>query len=173
MTFSTHSRLSWTVTTQHHLLCDVQNEKSRKIYCPSADKYSKVAFRASLLNLFSNTVPFMGLGPLLLAFLPFYMAHWFWQRHRQQPGWIIDLHQRSIQTVWQKYDHSYQLTSEMGLLAHHRQIDITHPSQGPILTLFTAASSKDPLDAKAMANLAHILADRLQLRLVGCRIDIS
>jgi hypothetical protein len=61
----------------------------------------------------------------------------------------------------------------MGLLAHHRQIDITHPTRGPLLTLFTAAGSNDSQDAVILETLATTLVDKLQLRLVGCRITMQ
>jgi len=39
--------------------------------------------------------------------------------------------------------------------------------------LFTAATSSDPLDQIAQENLARTLAEKLKLRLVGCRVALN
>jgi hypothetical protein len=173
MTTKPHNRQPWTVTAQRLVLADIRTDATSEIFLPCQDRSSKAAFRASLSKLFLSTFPIPELWILLWPVLPFYVAYWFWQRHRPQPGWLIEIQKRSLQAVRQKQPKSYLLTPEMGLLAHHRQIDITHPTQGPILILFTAAPSSDPQDAIALENLANTLAEQLQLRLVGCRVALN
>lgn len=141
------------------------------MFMPCMDRSSKAAFRKALSDLFTSTLPLPELWFLLIPLVPFYIAHWFWRRQRPHPGWLIDLHERKLESIRQKNHKTCQLTLEMGLLAHHRQIDITHPTRGPVLTLFTAAPSNDPQDKLALENLAQTLAKRLQLRLVGCRVS--
>ncbi len=98
---------------------------------------------------------------------------WLWWRTHPQPGWLVDWGGFRLQAVGQKHTDTCQLSADMGLLAHHRQMDITHPTRGPVLTLFTAAASSDPLDQSAQETLARILAEKLNLRLVGCRVALK
>jgi hypothetical protein len=163
----------WTHTAQRLALDILMAHTSDKLFLPCADRCSKAGFRASLSGFFTNTLPASELWFFLLPLLPFYTAYWFWRRLRPQAGWQIDMNRKHLDAVRQKLPHSLQLTPEMGLLAHHKQIDITHPTRGPLLTLFTAAPSRDAQDTLALENLARTLAERLQLRLVGCRVSLN
>ncbi len=171
MTSNPNKQPLWTHTAQRLALARLEADTSGTWFLPCADRCSKAAFRASLSDLFTNTLPVPELWFLLLPVLPFYTVYWFWRRLRPQPGWLIDMNPKHLQAIRQKQPKTLQLTPELGLLAHHRQIDITHPTRGPVLTLFRAAPSSDPQDALALENLTRTLAERLQLRLVGCRVS--
>jgi hypothetical protein len=160
----------WLKTAQHFVLHDLQASSEGGIFIPCVDHHSKAAYRSSLSDLCSGA---FAMWPIVLLLVPLHAAYWFWQRRRPQPGWQIDLRQRSIVSVRQKRQQTFMITPEMGLLAHHQQIDITHPTRGPLLTLFTAAQSTDPQDAIALEALARSLVEKLELRLVGCRITMS
>jgi hypothetical protein len=162
----------WLKTAQHFLLHEIQASRG-EIFVPLVDHHSKAAYRSSLSDLCSGALTMVNLWPFALLVVPLHATYWFWQRRRPPPGWQIDPCQRSIVSVRQKYRQSIKITSEMGLLAHHRQIDITHPTRGPLLTLFTAAGSNDSQDAVILETLAKTLVDKLQLRLVGCRITMQ
>ena len=173
MTSKPQHRTPWTVTPQRLVLEKLKKDTSGKIFVPCTDQTSRVGFRASFSNLFTGGVPLIGFWPLSLVILPLHVAHWFWRRRQAPPGWMIDMDQRFIQAIRQKHQQTFELTQDMGLLAHHGQIDITHPTRGPIITLFTAAPSSDPQDTAALRDLALMLAERLRLRLVGCRVVLN
>lgn len=169
-------------TVQCLVLAAVQDESSGSVFIPCVDRSSKAAFRSSLSGLLAGGMLWGDIWFLKLVLLPLvlplYVAYWFWRRRRPQPGWLIDWDHRRVQAVRQKHNNNNNnnncpLTPEMGLLAHHRQIDITHPTRGPVLTLFTAAPSRDPQDQLAQEALAQALAERLSLRLVGCRVQLD
>ena len=163
----------WTVTPQRLLLENLKANTCGKIFVPCSDQTSRAGFRASFSNLFTGSGLLIIFWPLSLVVIPLHAARWFWRRRQAlPPGWMVDFDQRVIQTVRQKHQQTFELNHETGLLAHHAQIDITHPAKGPILTLFTAAPSRDPQDALALQDLAFTLSDRLQLRLVGCRVAL-
>jgi hypothetical protein len=161
----------WHKTAQHFVLHDIQASSEEEFFIPCVDHYSK-AYRSSLSDLCSGAFTMLNMWPFALLLVPLHAAYWFWQRRKPQPGWQIDLRQRSIVSVRQKRQQTFMITPEMGLLAHHQQIDITHPTRGPLLTLFAAARSTDPQDAITLEALARSLVDKLQLRLVGCRITM-
>jgi len=143
-----NSKAFWPATTQRQLLLRLQDTYAPPAFIPCDDRRSFSAYRTSLSEVLGS--------PLLLNFwfvlpvvLPVITTYWFWRRTRPQPGWRVDWAGLRLQAVGQKHTDTCQLSAEMGLLAHHRQIDITHPTRGPVLTLFTAAASSDPLDQSA------------------------
>ena len=173
MTSRHRHRAPWSVTTQRLLLEELTTNTCGKMFVPCTDQTSRAGFRSGLSSLFTNSVGFIEILYLWPVILPVYAAYWIWRRRQPASGWLLDMDRRCLQSVRQKQAQTHVLTPEMGLLAHHRQIDITHPTRGPILTLFSAASSADPQDTLAMQQLAMALADQLQLRLVGCRVALN
>jgi hypothetical protein len=167
-----HSKSFWADTTQRQLLLHLQDNAAPTAFIPLDDRRSFAAYRTNLSDVLGS--------PLLLNFwfvlpvvVPFITAYWFWRRTRPKPGWLVDWAGLKVQAVGQKQTATFQLSPEMGLLAHHRQIDITHPTRGPVLTLFTVAASSDPLNHSAQEALARTLAEKLHLRLVGCRVALK
>lgn len=167
-----HSKALWADTTQRQLLRQLQDTSAPPVFIPCDDRHSFAAYRNGLSEVLGNPV-LLNFWLVLPVVLPIITVYWFWRRTRPQPGWRVDWTDLQLQAVGQKNTHTLQLSLEMGLLAHHQQIDITHPSRGPLLTLFTAATSSDPLDQIAQENLARTLAEKLKLRLVGCRVALS
>ena len=111
--------------------------------------------------------------PIKLLLFPVYLGYVYWRCRQAQPGWKIDFAQGRVQAVRQHNNGCLQLEPGLGLLAHHRRIEITHPINGPLLTLFTATCSRSAADQQAQERLAQLLAERLRLRLVGLRVDLS
>jgi hypothetical protein len=167
-----HWKDFWADTTQRQLLIRLQDTSVPPPFIPCDDRRSFTAYRSSLTDVLSSTLLFNFWFALPIV-IPFHGIFWFWQRICTQPGWNVDWTGHRLQAVGQKHNDTCQLSPELGLLAHHRQIDITHPTLGPVLTLFTAAASSDPLDQSAQENLARTLAEKLNLRLVGCRVALK
>lgn len=169
-----HSKTLWADTTQRQLLILLQDTSAPPSVIPCDDRCSYAAYRTSLSDVFGIGSPFLvNFWPLMLIVIPVHSIFWFWRRTRPKQGWLVDWAGLKVQAVGQKQTATFQLSPEMGLLAHHRQIDITHPTRGPVLTLFTAAASSDPLDHSAQEALARTLAEKLNLRLVGCRVTLQ
>ena len=146
------------------------------MYLPCTDLVSALARRNALREYFATSLvsgaPPLILLPLLILLSPLV---WLWidlSSRRPQPGWIIDQDALEICSVGQKVTRRLRLEPDMGLLAHHAVIEITHPARGPLLTLFTATASTDQEDKSAQEDLARLLANRLGLRLVGCRVNL-
>ncbi len=171
MSFKTWNVL-WEDTTQRQLLRNLQFNSAPPAFIPCDDRRSFAAYRTSLSEVLGLTLSF-NFWLVLPIVIPIHGIYWWLKRIRTQPGWHVDWIHLRVQAVGQKNVRDFQLSADMELLAHHRQIDITHPTAGPVLTLFTAAASNDPLDQKAQENLARTLADTLKLRLVGCRVALK
>lgn len=167
-----HWKVFWGDTAQRQLLMRLQNTSSPPAFIPCDDRRSFAAYRSSLSGVLGSTLLF-NFWLALPIVISFHSIFWFWQRIRTQPGWHVDWTGLRVQAVGQKHKDNCQLSPEFGLLAHHRQIDITHPTLGPVLTLFTAAASSDPQDQSAQESLAKTLAESLNLRLVGCRVALK
>ncbi len=171
-----HLKPLWDDTVQRQILARLQSATSSTLFIPCDDRRSLRAYRGHLFGLLQILL-FWTAWPIWLIFLPVivpvHAVYWFWRRRRPQPGWLLDWDKLQLRAVQQKTDATYPLSPDMGLLAHHRQIDITHPTRGPVLTLFTAAASGDPLDQSAQESLARTLAEKLNLRLVGCRVALK
>lgn len=166
-------------TVQQAFLEAIRRDIVGPLFLPQQDRCSKQAQRNALKQwLYPDSV--LGEWVLVLIFLvlkiPLTPAVWLfirWRSARPQAGWEIDFEARRLCSVRQNPALTLELTPEMGLLAHHRQIDITHPTHGPLLTLFTATTSSSAEHHKAQEDLATLLAQRLELRLVGCRVNLS
>jgi hypothetical protein len=163
-------------TAQRQMLARLQSATSSTLFIPCDDRHSFAAYRGHLFQLLKILLC-TELWPIGLIFLPVivpvHAVYWFWRRRRPQPGWLLDWDKLQLRSVQQKTDVTYPLSPDMGILAHHRQIDITHPTRGPVLILFTAAASGDPLDHNAQEALTRTLAEKLHLRLVGCRVALK
>ncbi len=167
-----HSKAFWADTTQRQLLMHLQDTSAPPVFITCDDRRSLAAYRSCLSDVIGS--PLLFNFWLVLPFvLPVVTFYWLWRRTRPQPGWRVDWVGLRLQAVGQKHTETCQLLPDMGLLAHHRQIDITHPTRGPVLTLFTAAASSDPLDQSAQEALTRTLAEKLHLRLVGCRVALK
>lgn len=166
------SKIFWAVTTQRQLLKHLQDTSAPPAFIPCDDRRSFAAYMDYLSDILDNLSLFSSWF-ILPIILPVITVYWFWRRTRPQPGWLVHWEGLRLQAVGQKDIYTCQLSAEMGLLAHHRQIDITHPNRGPVLTLFTAAASSDPLDQSAQETLARTLSEKLKLRLVGCRVAVK
>ncbi|WP_295550201.1 hypothetical protein [Limnohabitans sp. Rim8] len=172
-----HLKLLWDDTGQRQILARLQSPTSTPLFIPCDDRRSLQAYRGHLFGLLQSLLFWTDFWPIWLIFLPFivpvHACFWFWRRTQPQPGWLLDWDNLQLKSAQQNTDATYPLSPDMGLLAHHRQIDITHPTRGPLLTLFTAAASTDPLDQREQENLARTLAEKLNLRLVGCRVALK
>lgn len=172
-----HLKPSWDDTVQRQILARLQSATSSTLFIPCDDRHSFAAYRGHLFQLLQNllfSTEFWRIGLIFLpVIVPVHAVYWFWRRRRPQPGWLLDWDRLQLRAVQQKTDVTYPLSPDMGLLAHHRQIDITHPTRGPVLILFTAAASGDPLDQSAQEALTRTLAEKLHLRLVGCRVALK
>lgn len=172
-----HLKSLWDDTVQRQILARLQSATSPPLFIPCDDRHSLQAYRGHLFGLLQSLMCWPEFWLIWLIFLPVivpvHAVYWFWRRTRPQPGWLLDWDNLRLRAVQQNTDATYPLSSEMGLLAHHRQIDITHPTHGPVLTLFTASASSDPLDQSAQESLARTLAEKLNLRLVGCRVALK
>lgn len=173
----TITKAIWADTAQRQILASLQDPAARPAFIPCDDRHSLAAYRGHLHQVLRDLLPWADLWIIWLVLLPVVVplhgAYWLWRRTRPQPGWLVDWENLRLQAVGQKNKGTCQLSPEMGLLAHHGQIEITHPTYGPVLTLFTAAASSDPQDQVAQENLARALAETLKLRPVGFRVQLS
>jgi hypothetical protein len=167
-----HSKIFWEGTTQRQLLMQLRDSSTPPAFIPCDDRRSFAAYRGNLSEAIGSQLLF-NFWLVLPFVLPVITVYWLLRRARPQPGWLVDWEGLRLEAVGQTNTDTCQLSAEMGLLAHHRQIDITHPTRGPVLTLFTAAASNDPLDQSAQETLARTLAEKLNLRLVGCRVELK
>ena len=170
---ATHHDDKWKRSNQRVALDTLNASATGKFFLPCVDQCSKTALRSDVGDLLIDIMPISALWFLMIPLLPFYLLYWIWRRTQPQPGWMIDFEKRTLQAVRQKDNGTCQLTNDMGILAHHRYIEITHPTRGPILTLITSPRSTQMEDLHAQEELAKQLADRLKLRWVGCRIELN
>jgi hypothetical protein len=164
-------------TLQHTLLASAQTHTTGNFFLPAQDHCSRQARRNALRHWFFPEAMDLGLVLALLVFkIALTPAIWLfvrWRCTRPQAGWVIDFDSRTLHSVRQTRNVELALHPEMGLLAHGKVIEITHPTQGPLLTLFTATHSSTPQDRQAQEALTRLLAQKLGLRLVGCRVNLA
>ena len=162
---------------QHVLLETLQAHSGGRLFLPCLDQSSPKAKRNAVIEWFWPEIMDFWLALALMPFkvllLPAVWGFLHWRAQRPQPGWDINFEARTLRAIQQQHNGLCPLEAGMGVLAHHRVIEITHLARGPVLTLFTATRSTDPEDQIAQEALARLLAERLALRLTGCRVNLA
>ena len=155
---------------QHVLL--QESLESRELFIPLEDHFSVNAMKADILDWFTRT---SGQGlPLInefvkLLFLPAYLLFWFWRRAQKSPGWLVNFQNRTFTPIAQNNKVVLQGSDILGIHLHGQEIEITHPTKGPLITLHKFARIGDDDDLSALNQLVERLAARLNFRLVGQR----
>ena len=158
---------------QHVLLQESQD--CLVLFVPLEDRSSANAIKADLLDWFSHHE---GQGlPVLnelikLLLLPLYLLFWFYRRTQKSPGWLVNFQTRTFTPIRQKNQTLLQGLDVFGVHLHGQQIEITHPTKGPLITLHKFSRVGNEEDLAALNQFTERLAFRLKFRMVGQRASL-
>ena len=155
---------------QHVLLRESQD--SLELFVPLEDRSSVNAIKADLLDWFfrHNGQGLPVLNELVkLLLLPVYLLFWFYRRAQKPPGWLVNFQTQTFTPIRQGNQTQLQGSDLFGVHLHGQQIEITHPTKGPLITLHKFSRIGDEDDLAALNQFTERLAVRLKFRLVGQR----
>ena len=158
---------------QHVLLQESQD--SVEWFVPLEDRSSVNAIKADLLDWLTchNGQGLPILNELIrLLLLPVYLLFWFYRRSQKPPGWIVNFQNRTFTSIRQKNQTHFHGSDLFGVHLHGQQIEITHPTRGPLVVLHKFSRIGNEADLRALNRLTECLAFRLQFRLVGQRATL-